>query len=88
MTARFSDSGYEMEDKLRHLKATSEKKLIRFADIIIKEFKQISRKHTDQIYFTLGYHDRLRRHKIAEKGDIYNGLYSIGSMQSFGDVQH
>ena len=41
MMTRFGDTAYEIEDKVRSLKDNNEHKLIRFADIIIKEFKYL-----------------------------------------------
>ena len=41
MMTRFGDTAYEIEDKVRRLKDNNEHKLIRFADIIIKEFKYL-----------------------------------------------
>ena len=59
MMTHFGDSTYELDDKIKTLKVTSEHKLIRFADIIIKEFKYLSKLHEDKILYTVGYHDKL-----------------------------
>lgn len=88
MMTRFSDTAFETEDEVKKLKVTTEKKLIRFVDIIIKEFKYLSKLHKDDILYTLGYHDKLGKQlSRAGDGDVINDIMSIGSMPDFEGVR-
>lgn len=88
MMTHFGDSVYEIEDKVRRLKAITEHKLVRFADIIIQEFKYLNKLQSDQILFTVGYHDKLEKQLDHHKdGEIYNDLFSVASIPSFKDVK-
>ena len=89
MMTRFGDTAYEIEDKVRSLKDNNEHKLIRFADIIIKEFKYLCKLQREDILFTVGYHDKINK-KLPPKagdGEIWNDIMSVGSMPNFQDVK-
>ena len=81
---------HQVSKDMKTWKYNSEKKLMKFVECIMSEFKYMSKRCEDKVLFEVGYHDKLWRedpHQPVKFGDLVSQS-SVPSLPELGSEIH